>query len=54
MPFTSVQDDLGDPAYLSGSQVQPDRTERKAERAAQPLRVTDAERGEQSRKEEVP
>jgi hypothetical protein len=40
-----VQQQLGDPGDFRGPELKADRSEGEAERAAQPLRIADAERG---------
>jgi hypothetical protein len=48
-----VQQQLRDPGDLRGPQLKADRAKGEAERAAQPLGIADAERGEQAGYQEV-
>ena len=48
-----MQQQLRDPGDLRGPQLQADRAKGEAERAAQPLGIADAERGEQAGYQEV-
>ena len=48
-----IEQGAAEPGYLFGPQLEPDRTEGVPKRAAKPLRVLNAERGEQPWEQEI-